>query len=348
MKKIVIAIAAVLAVGAGVLVYRDQTAQRAERPTPPAPTPAAAPEAPEETPAAADGAPAPRSLFLRDVASGQNQLWRFGDDATPRMIAVQAADPGWTAELFAPRGWGGDDAVLWRNDASGELRWWRLGAEGEVLAVEILPYSGDEWRAAAALDADGDGDADLVWRNAAGGVAVWAMEAGKQVGQASIGEVANGWSLMATGDFNGDGRDELLWRMPTTGEVALWDLQGTQPANVRPIAGAGAEWRVLGAFDLDDRAGRDLLWQGADGVLIGWSGADAASAIAIERPATAGWTLFASTDVDGDGRGETIWREDAGLQLGAWRFGDGGKVVDLALPPLGPEWTLAPSGFVSR
>ncbi len=348
MKKLVIAIVAILAAGAGVLVYRDQ-AKLADEVSAPAAAPSAAPAAPQAAPIASTGtSPAFRSLFLRDAAGGQNQVWRFADGGTPALVAVQAADPGWTAELFAPRGWGGDDAVLWRNDANGELRLWRLGADGQVLAVEILPYSGDDWRVIAAPDADGDGDVDLVWRNAVGAVAVWTLQEGKQTGQASVGEIAVGWTLAQSADFDGDGRDELLWRMPTTGEVALWDLQGIQPAAVKPLAGAGAEWRVFAALDLDDRAGVDLLWQGPDGTLIGWSGADAANEIAIERPATAGWRLAATADVDGDGRAELLWREDAGLQFGAWRFGDGGAVTDLALPPLGPEWAVAPTGFVSR
>lgn len=347
MKKALIIVVAVLAVGGGVLVYRDLA-------KPPARPGAAAPVTDRttgsETPAApAEPKPASRVAYFRNPSTGENQRWRFGADGqVPAMEPVQAAEAGWNALAYAERGWGDEDAIIWRNATSLELRLWRVGADGAPAAAEVIPYIGTEWQIAALADADADGDADLVWVDGNGGVAVWTLDAGKVVAKASVGASDAGLVLSLAGDFDADGRVELIWRSEDGGRATRWTLQGTSPATVQNMDAAGPDWKIVGAGDVDGVPGEEVLWQGPAGRLLGWSGADPARPVAISRPAADGWAFIGAADVDGDGRNDLVWRQIAGTQVGAWRLGENGAVSDLELPPLDQAWKVVPRALSAQ
>jgi len=89
-------------------------------------------------------------------------------------------------------------------------------------------YADSPVSAETAFDADGDGKADLVWRNTTTGqVAVWLMNGtGRQLA-ASVGIVADlAWQIAGVGDFNGDGKADILWHHSTTGQLSVWLMNG--------------------------------------------------------------------------------------------------------------------------
>lgn len=288
----------------------------------------------------------PQSIFLRDAASGVNQVWRFVSTAAPEAVSVQGASQEWMALAFAAGGWSGDDLLLWQNSDSGALRLWRLGVDGKLAAFETVQYSGNEWRVVAVVDADGDRNVDLVWSNQQGELAVWTLVDGKPRDKASVGRMPAGAKLVQTGDFDGDGKTELFFRNEAQGMNELLSLQGTKPAVSRRIAGAGAEWTLIAAGAMDAVPGDDVLWRDTTGYLVGWSGADATKPIRIPRVATPAWDFSGLVDVDSDGRAELFWRKVGGDQSGAWRLEAEKGIVDIKLPTLPRRWASVPHGFV--
>jgi hypothetical protein len=330
-KKIMIAALGLLAIAGGVLFYLDRTEV----------LPIALPTA-KDAPVAAS----PHALFMREPGRGANRVWRFEGNDSPVIVDAQGAGPEWTALAFAVGGWGGDNLLLWRNSTGGALLLWRLGADGKLVSSEAVPYSGDEWRVVAVVDADGDRDADLVWSNRQGELAVWTLEDGKVQDKSVVGRAMPDGALAQAGDFDGDGRAELFVRNGAQGVNEVLALDGTKRAAVRRIAGAGPEWTLIGTGALDAEPGDDLLWRSLSGQLVGWSGADAARPIAIARAASPGWDFVGLVDTDADGRSELFWRQSQGNQAGAWRLDAGNAIVDVKLPSLPAGWTSVPLGFV--
>jgi hypothetical protein len=74
-------------------------------------------------------------------------------------------------------------------------------------------------------DFNGDGEADILWRNASGEVYIWLLNGLSVIGQGSLGVVGNDWQIAGIGDFNGDGKADILWRN-ASGEVYIWLLNG--------------------------------------------------------------------------------------------------------------------------
>jgi hypothetical protein len=57
---------------------------------------------------------------------------------------------------------------------------------------------------------NGDGYADIVWRNNAGEVYAWLTNGLGIIAQGPIENVGNDWQIAAMGDFNGDGKADIL------------------------------------------------------------------------------------------------------------------------------------------
>ena len=99
------------------------------------------------------------------------------------------------------------------------------------------------WSIVATGDFNGDGKADIVWRDTTGNVAVWLMNGTAVLQTGGLGLAPVNWSIAETGDFNGDGKSDLLWR-DTSGNVAIWFLNGVTVSSTAPVATIGADWVI--------------------------------------------------------------------------------------------------------
>jgi FG-GAP repeat len=49
--------------------------------------------------------------------------------------------------------------------------------------------------------------------------------------------------MMVSSDFNGDGKSDILWENDS-GEVAVWELNGTSVIGSASLANPGPTWHV--------------------------------------------------------------------------------------------------------
>jgi FG-GAP-like repeat len=81
------------------------------------------------------------------------------------------------------------------------------------------------WQIVGTGDFNGDGKADILWRDTTtGAVAIWMLN-GLQVLQSGVfGAVPTNSGIAGVGDFDGDSKSDLLWRDNNTGTVVIWLL----------------------------------------------------------------------------------------------------------------------------
>ena len=156
-------------------------------------------------------------------------------------------------------------------------------------------------------DFNGDGIADIFWRNATDGRAEIAL--GNSDGVIEINSKSSDWNAQL-GDFNGDGAKDTLWRNAMTGAVtvALSDASGNQ-GMVNNLAAKGSAWLThVGDFNGDGRD--DILWRkpSVGSVAIGISDAAGQQDRLVSYfDKGAAWQVFVG-DFNGDGRDDMLWR----------------------------------------
>ena len=84
------------------------------------------------------------------------------------------------------------------------------------LLVSKVPIT---WSIVGQRDFNGDGSADLLWRDAGGNTAIWLMNGGTVSASLSVSNVPTNWAIVGTGDFNSDGKADILWR---DNRAAMW------------------------------------------------------------------------------------------------------------------------------
>lgn len=67
-------------------------------------------------------------------------------------------------------------------------------------------------------DMDGDGNADILWRNMSSGkMFLWGMNGLSISLSQHLDEISLDWDIAGRGDFNDDGKSDILWRNNQSG-----------------------------------------------------------------------------------------------------------------------------------
>jgi hypothetical protein len=217
--------------------------------------------------------------------------------------------------------------ILWRN-ANGAVTVW--GVTGDVHADQLHlglfnAAAGLDWKIQDVADFDGDGRADMLWRNTNGEVQIWkSVSSGFQMGAFSSSSAGNEWQIAATGDFNGDGRDDILWRHQNGG-LSEWTSTSASfglgiyfNQNAYDRVPIGTDWHVLGAADFNADRRDDILWRNDDGTVNLWTSNGTGFAEGVFQAGVGrDWHVAGLGDLDGDGRADILWRNDNGA-VTAW------------------------------
>src|SRR6266480_2640188 len=202
-------------------------------------------------------------------------LVRAGLAAATICLAISSAH---ALPVCAPMDFDGDckSDVLWRNSATGEDYVWlmnglTIASQGSINVVD--PTSG--WQVQGIGDFDGDGRADILWRNLSTGenyiylMNGWTIAAQGLINglstasQGSVNFVDPAWQVKGIGDFDGDGKADILWRNSSTGENYIYLMNGWTIAarGLVNIVEPSSFWELKGIGDFDGDGKADILWR---------------------------------------------------------------------------------------
>jgi hypothetical protein len=212
-----------------------------------------------------------------------NQLYEWLSGGNGRYLphAVGAPYPaGWTLVGAGDFDGVGQEELLWRNDNTGQIGWWKANTSirlvrGTVQFVWLQPVISPLLTAASGYvptvaDVNGDGYADIVWTNPNNNsVYVWINN---QAGDFVRRQIANhpaGFTLYGAGDIAGDGKTALIWTNPISNQMSWWIMNGFNVVDqqTRSVA-PGYTMSSIADYDGDGLA--DILWVGTAADVYEW------------------------------------------------------------------------------
>jgi hypothetical protein len=214
--------------------------------------------------------------------------------------------------------------IFWR-DTSGNLAIWQM--QGSTITNPNSAGLGGvatTWSIVGQHDFNGDGDADLLWHDTAGNLAIWEMNGTTilNANSAGLGAVSTVWTVAGVGDFNGDGMADVLWRNTTTGDVAIWEMNGTTilNPNAAGVGNVATNWSVVGVGDFNGDGSADILWKNnTNGNLAIYlmSGTTITSSATFANPGA--YSVVGIGDFNGDGMSDILLRDTSG-DIAIWQM----------------------------
>jgi Ca2+-binding RTX toxin-like protein len=246
--------------------------------------------------------------------------------------------------------------ILWRNDNGNFTDWLGNNSGGYTPnAVDELTNVSTDWQIAGTGDFNGDGHADVLWRNADGRITDWLGNSNgsftDNVANALNG-VSNDWQIVGVGDFNHDGRSDILWRN-TDGRITDW--LGNSSGGFTPNADAfdkmvSTDWKVVAVGDFNGDGYSDILWRNSQGWITNWLGSAGGTFTDNKsngyQDVSLDWHVAGIGDFNKDGISDILWRNDDGRITDWLGTASGGYQPNSAnfYTSVGTDWQVAQVG----
>ena len=225
------------------------------------------------------------------------------------------------------------------QSASAAVAIWLMNGT-QTLNTGAIANVPTNWSIIGQRDFNGDGNADLLWRDTSGNLAMWFMNGLQIFSTASLGNVPINWSIYGTGDLNGDGIGDLLWRDSSSGTVAVWFMGANGVSSTASLGVVPLSWTIVG----DDNKG-DIFWRDSSGNLAIWqiNGSQIVASAGLGN-VPSNWVIAGLGDFNGDGNEDILWRDSNSGTVAIW-FLNGTQILSTASLGVVPStWTIAQTG----
>jgi len=196
------------------------------------------------------------------------------------------------------------------------------------------------------LDLDGDGLADLVLQNDAGGQFTYMLEgSGFFPSSGKTMSISAGYHIAAVGDLRGDHLSELIWTSAAN-DLYFWTYNGAGGFTSVQGPSYGAGWKLVGTGDINGDGTSDLLWINASTHQFSYWLMNGPIVIGTKIMSIApGYSIAAIGDLTGDGHVDLVWTSAAN-DLYFWMNNGNGSFTSIRGLDYPAGWKLMGSGDI--
>jgi hypothetical protein len=221
-----------------------------------------------------------------------------------------------------PRSYGRSDQFLIRRGSFPDPTFGGIFPEMTVIELHRLLEDADilaPWT----VDFNGDGKADLVWRNTSTGQGtVWYMDGVTRIGNGSLPWVKDtNWKIVGTPDYNNDGKPDLVWRNTSTGKNAVYYMNGvTKTGSVSLPSVSDTNWKIVGMSDFNGDDKPDIVWRNTStgkNALWYMDGVTRTGSGSLPSVSDTNWKIV-GTFYTGYGSSVIVWRNESTGRNALW------------------------------
>jgi len=236
--------------------------------------------------------------------------------------------------------------ILWRGTGASPttVAMWLMNA-GAIQSSGTVAAVSTSYSIVGQRDFNGDGDADLLWRDTSGNLYMWFMNGATMSSSAAIGNVPNIWTVVGTADMNADGIGDILWQ-DTSGDLAIWFMSGSTISSSVPLGtiAPSSNWSIVGTTT------RGILWQNTSSspytyALWQVNGSTVMSSTLGSVPSN--WVVQGMGDFNGDGVPDILWRDSTSGTVAIWFLNSSGQVESsgtVGAVSTGTTWAINETG----
>lgn len=210
-------------------------------------------------------------------------------------------------------------------------------------------------------DFNGDGNADILWKNAnTNKVTIWYMNPDGTYVESDIGTVTSDLSIEGVGHFNADDAPagavmlasaplndvaDILWRDASTNMISIWFMNADGTYTQTDYSEVAQELNIEGTGDLDGNGIDDILWRNTSTQEISiWYmnslGVSTEESLYFTGPA---WNIEGVADLDGNGIADILWRSRQN-EIGITYMLAEGAYADETLYHTNRKWLIEATG----
>lgn len=141
-------------------------------------------------------------------------------------------------------------------------------------------------------------------------------------------------------DFNADGKADLAWTQASSGQVGLWQMDGTAIGSTA-VHSPGGNWQVAAIKDFDGDGKADLLWRNSvgGGVVLWQMNGTAVNTSTWLYDGGIAWSPIQTGDFNGDGKTDILWRNSNDGLYSIWLM-NGAALLGTTTFSLAADWNL--------
>ena len=265
------------------------------------------------------------AIVYHNQSTGQLAFGMLDATNTPRLTYLTATlDKFWELKGTADFNGDGKADMLWQNSQTGNVNLWIMNGTAilENRSIALVTDATKKKLVIAIDDFDGDGKADILWKDSTPNVTDSTTRYYVQLTGGSITLVdrkSSNWNFLTTGDFNGDGKADLLFddgvvlRNGIASSAEMWLMNGSQRSaqTVLPkIPRRSNDPMVFdGVGDFDQDGKTDISWYNpASGKITLWKmdGAKIVNSQPIVNLGVFDRGLKSYMDFTGDGKSDLL------------------------------------------